>query len=537
MQKLFTTLLVLGLSSFLSQPPLYSQPKNTRLIQIQIHPNVEMLGFVYFLGYEGAKLEKDDPYLENSSIRRSEWYSYGFSLYQQYKHHQSSEHVAVIMRCAERIWLDYLINLLLQLDHFPKAKLNAEIDERYYLRFSPTSNPEEAWQTAGQFIDAMNQFYLELDFDKYLRDNKKRYDNALAQVKLGLPGRKFVPAMEAFYRQRFDAYTFVPSLTIPTGMGFGLSYTLEQKDRTFHVFGPFKPQQFHEETSLNMGFDNPKHLFELSTHEFGHSFVNPVIDGLPPDLIHQTANLFGAIRQAMENQGYTSWKACLYEHFVRAGEIMIAQSMGHSKRAARLKAHYITNRHFIYLDTILSEMEIYNGQHVYSYPQAVEKTMQQLHKWGSQSPYRQVSHSIREDDQWLNIQVKGIRRNNEKVQYEQRFPVEKLTSRLRDSLKFHVLDSLRITSRGVNSRPETLLTTEVTFDCSSCGRSGQLEVYGSNFVATRKITFRRGVYYRFPVYMHLAEGNYRLVYRSWPSKPIQSVFHIKDNKQATVIIK
>lgn len=526
-----------GLFQFASPSLVCSQPPSKNLIQVQINPNVELLGFVYFLGYEGAQLETNDSYLKTRPIKRSEWYNYGFSLYKQYKPYQHSKHLSVIMTYAERIWLDYLINLLLQLDDFPQARLKAQITEHDYLRFSPTNDPQEARQNATLFIDAMNQLYQEVDFKHYLRTSANRYANALTQVRHGLPEQKLIPAMEAFYGRRFDQYVLAPSLTIPPGMGFGLQYTLAQKTRTFHVFGPFNPQQFDQEHTLNMGFDDPKHLLELSTHEFSHPFVNPVIDSLPEELINRTASLFEPIKQPMANQGYTRWKSCLYEHFVRAGEILIAQNLGHRKRAAQLKSHYIIDRHFIYLPTILQQLEIYHKQRVYSYKQAVERAMQRLEKWGSRVPYKQLSQSIQDDGQVLHVQINGVRWNDEKISYNRNFSVVNLTAQQRDSLKTHILDSLGVKPPVVVSPNNFPKDTEVTITCSQCGRKGYLEVYGNGTVSTRKINLRQGDSYRFPIFMRLGVGDYRLIYRSWPSKPIRSTFHIEGDQPAFIEIK
>ena len=66
-------------------------------------------------------------------------------------------------------------------------------------------------------------------------------------------------------------------------------------------------------------------LVAVIIHEFGHSFVNPVVDSIPPVDISKTERLFEPIKSAMEKQGYNTWKTCLYEHFVRAGEVVIAK--------------------------------------------------------------------------------------------------------------------------------------------------------------------------------------------------------------------
>jgi hypothetical protein len=82
-------------------------------IEVRFNKNVELLGFVYFVGYEGRELENEkDTLVRNREITK---YAYGYSLYQQYKQFENSSNLAVIIGFAQTIWLDYFINLLLQL--------------------------------------------------------------------------------------------------------------------------------------------------------------------------------------------------------------------------------------------------------------------------------------------------------------------------------------------------------------------------------------------------------------------------------------
>jgi hypothetical protein len=369
-------LLVLLLSLHL---PISATPKSispdsaNRDFQVVINKNVELLGFVYFLGYEGAESEKS-TYSPKTKAR----YAYGIELYRQYKAHANSRHLAVAIGFAQDIWLDYFINLLVQLDDFPNAKLTDQIDSTYYLRFSAKKNPEEARQNASLFIEAMNQLWKEVDFGTYLDRNRNKYNNALAQVSSELPDSLFIPAMEHFYQMHLDSYILVPSLTIPPGMGFGIKYNAGNEIHAYHVFGAFGIPSFTDTTQLDMGFGDKQHLLELSTHEFGHSFVNPVINSLPDSLIINTKQLYDPIKEAMSNQGYTTWKACLTEHFVRAGEIMIARNLGNSADAARLKEYYMNGRKFIYLPVILEALETYNLNRNTSYREVVEKAVKKL---------------------------------------------------------------------------------------------------------------------------------------------------------------
>jgi len=44
----------------------------------------------------------------------------------------------------------------------------------------------------------------------------------------------------------------------------------------------------------------------------------------------------------MEHQGYNTWKVCLYEHFVRAGEVIVASLLNNTEGSQLLRANYIT---------------------------------------------------------------------------------------------------------------------------------------------------------------------------------------------------
>ncbi|WP_215239181.1 DUF4932 domain-containing protein [Dyadobacter helix] len=341
-------------------------------ISVQVNNNVELLGFVYFLGYEGRESVTNPQYSEKNKKR----YAYGLDLYHRYKRFENSKHLAVAMGFAENIWLDYFINLLLQLDDFPNARLRDSIDTRYYARFSNSGNLTEARNNAIRFIDAMNAIYVEVDFGTYLRQSQPFYRNAMAQVLTGIPDSNFIPQMEAFYQGSFESYALYPSLTIPTGMGFGVCYQKDVQTHAAHVFGAFAPPAFSDTARLDMGFRDPKHLLELSTHEFGHSFVNPAVDQIPEALIKVTENYFIPIREAMSDQGYTGWKSCLYEHFVRAGEVIIARNLGDTEKAERLKDYYTTGRKFIYLPILLTELEKYNANRTIPYSTAVRLAME-----------------------------------------------------------------------------------------------------------------------------------------------------------------
>ena len=375
--------LLLLLPLFIAWGNLYSQPFRSYTpssgINIKFYKNAEFLGFAFFLGsqYMGELYENDET-LTKHGIKKKDWFAYDLALYKEYKSFKGNKNLATVTRFAESIDGSTLLHLLLQLRDFPNAALPKEISPLTYLPFSEKRDTAEARKNVLSFIEALNQFYRDVNFDKYFIQKDHLYKQAITEIKSKLPGGKFLKAMEKFYRGHFDAYTLLPSLTTPSGMAFAIRFEQKGSIEIINAFGPFALQQFDGKSRINMGFANEKHLRELSTHEFGHSFTNPVLDKLPRNLIRETAILFDTIKTAMEDQGYNNWQTCLYEHFVRAGEVVIARILGNHKDAEQLQSDYITNRKFIYLPVIIKELEKYYKDTSDTYQQAAIRVMESL---------------------------------------------------------------------------------------------------------------------------------------------------------------
>jgi hypothetical protein len=368
--------LTLVASTSLSQP-FKSHAAEGKAIGVSFYKNIEFLGFTFFLGSMGAAFENDHELLSNG-VTKQEWHAYNFSLYHQYKQHLHNPNLVNIAMTAERMEGSDLLRLLLQLDDFPNANTSGLAAE-YYRPFSSSVNSEEGLRVVTEFIAALNAFYSEVNFDEYFSRQNKLYDHAIKEIVSALPENKFIPAMEKFYQRGFYSYTLIPSLTIPSGMAFGTNYTEHGRTHIFNAFGPFDLQRFTDLNNINLGFANKEHLRELSTHEFGHSFSNPVVDEIPEAMVKDTKELFAPVSGAMDNQGYPTWESCLYEHFVRATEVVIARNLGKKKEADALLKSYVEGRKFIYLPQIIASLEKYNEDRKKStYNAAVMEAMNTL---------------------------------------------------------------------------------------------------------------------------------------------------------------
>jgi hypothetical protein len=349
-------------------------------IGVQFYKNIEFLGFTFFMGYLGPQYEHDTVPMPHGA-KKQDWFAYDFALYHKYQSFTTNPDLAIIARFAEQHEGSSLGRLLIHLEEFPRAAISSNIEVQFLQPFlEGKTDTAAARKEVVAFIEACNRFYKAVDFDAYFRESARFYEQALKEIRSVLPEARLVTTMEKFYRQQFHRYMLIPSLTIPAGMGFGVNYTTAGKTTIINLFGPFALQRLTDTASLNMGFADEDHIRELSTHEFGHSFSNPAVARIPQQLIKETAHLFAPVKGAMENQGYNTWKSCVFEYFVRAGEIVFARKLGKREAAARLQKQYMQERKFAYLPLVIEELEKYDRNPKLTYQQAVINAMQRLKK-------------------------------------------------------------------------------------------------------------------------------------------------------------
>ncbi|MTI31512.1 DUF4932 domain-containing protein [Xanthovirga aplysinae] len=376
-----TSLLILVIISSVATPMQFEKEQNsTKTIQVEINKNVEFLGLLNFLGYKGKRMESENGSFtrDGKQIKWRDWNAYGWYLYKKYKPFYESTHLSQAMELVGNIEYGYFIRLVLQLENFPQAKITNNLPKGSYIQFSDKRDQKEAWKNAAKFLDALNRFYKEINFDEYWETHKAIYQNTVEQVRKVLPSENFIKEMEKFYQGKFDSYILIPSPSTSTSSGFGLKLTDGEKTDIYNVFGPLWFQKFKNSSDLDMGFGNKDKVREKSTHEFGHSFVDLAMNKIPRNSIKATEKLFHPIQEAMADQSYLDWETCLDEHFTRAGEIIIAENMENWKSAGFLRHEYIENRKFIYLPIILEELQKYNRKKEISYQQAVNNAMEKL---------------------------------------------------------------------------------------------------------------------------------------------------------------
>lgn len=211
-------------------------------------------------------------------------------------------------------------------------------------------------------IDHVNQFFKTAHFNEVWTSLAEERTTTLALLHQRKPSREFMSEVERFYGQSYAHYEIVPSLTLWSGPGFGIRSKKESK-ATF-VLGPL---------AENYDFTSDR-FTSLSIHEFGHSFVNHIVEE-SRQIINETSGLFRDIEASMKSQGYSNWISCVIEHFVRVGEVMIPEIMGDTTTSRANLNYHMMEKDFIYLEYIVTRLKEYRLNKKLPYSVAVNNTL------------------------------------------------------------------------------------------------------------------------------------------------------------------
>ena len=315
-------------------------------VEIRFMKNVEFFGYIVELGDPSD----NDP---NHPITQV--------IYQN-PENSNNESLIEIFTLAANMDYSTLVDLMYKLPELP-------LDPDYELPKTRAAElgfkNEEELSTLQALVYAVNKFFNESKFESIWNDLAPH--RALTESKLEVlkPTKDFMEEIETFYGSSFNGYEIVPSLTVWSGPGWGI--TSSKKDKAIFILGPLEKNYVFEGERFQ----------SLTIHEFGHPFVNHIV--LQYDtVLKKTAALFQPLEADMVPQGYTNWETCMIEHFVRAGEVIIMENSGDIVQSNALLKEYRDDRKFIYLPFVVQKLREYRLEDGSIYEEAVKKTLSDL---------------------------------------------------------------------------------------------------------------------------------------------------------------
>jgi hypothetical protein len=262
----------------------------------------------------------------------------------------------------EIFYSDELMEILLYSEPLPGTKY------KYPIENTPYSNRADL---LNKWKQKVADFYVVADVKGFLDSNKRFYDGAIKEVTNNLPPADFIGQMETFYREKKIRYTIIPAPEMKTGNQRGIGPYVQTKDGmlVYQIISASIPIEPLTDLSkyTGFGFNNKDFILLNARHEFGHSFVNPLLERADiAALLANHKNLFTpSLQKVMEDQNYGTWWDCVAEHFVRLGEIRIAERSGDSLLAVKLRDEYTEKLKFIFLPELERKIKAYEADKKY----------------------------------------------------------------------------------------------------------------------------------------------------------------------------
>ena len=357
-------LLVLLLTGSTSLPPspIADPARPLRAsIQIETNPNVETMGILLALAFEGYRFgDFELPVAARAQTQLS-----------AYRKHPAVVNTRTMVQALN---IDGYTILALRAAPFGGE---AGGTLRMPLPDAWARGVGEGDVAAGQariatYLRQIAAFYREANLDQFFAAHRPAYDRAEAEVRRLAPDPALIGAMERYYGERLRSYTIIPTLTHPPHGNVGASLGCDDSAACRDAYFVLGTQVSVSEAALTQGqaagfYDksNPEKsrqtVSDLIAHEFGHGFVNPYLDApaVRAEIDDNAHLMLPPLRDRMAPQAYTNWFAVAVEHVVRATEVRVALTAADTARAERLRREYQEDRAFVYLPWLEQAAERY----------------------------------------------------------------------------------------------------------------------------------------------------------------------------------
>ncbi len=164
----------------------------------------------------------------------------------------------------------------------------------------------------GKFLAALRDFARETKFMEFFKEHGGFYSQVVSGVKGLLGDLDVVGVLERYFGMELtQSYTviLVPLFQGNYGPRVGQA---DGTDAFYSICGN------HGVSAVGHPlFGSAEGFRHLLWHEFGHSFINPLVEKHREQLA-QYASLHKPIAEAMKQQAYGDWETCVKEHIVRA---------------------------------------------------------------------------------------------------------------------------------------------------------------------------------------------------------------------------
>ena len=305
-------------------------------LNVSTDPRIELVTIVQMLaGYQDPPVSKFDSAYKRAAAA---WFA-------PYSSHPAVE---LCRKRAKRSFrYDAVASVMLASTSLPDLRLERD-------------PPSDVIRRAGgrgavrEWLAALSDFSSKSRFPEFYDSQKATFDRVTANLKAQVDNVDFVKQLEDYFGTSQHSYNIVLGMLIHSG-GFGPRY--QRPGGAFDIYGVIGPLRLDGDLP---GFGNRTSVEYLVWHEFGHSFVNPLVDEYKGE-IRKTSRLYKPIQEAMRKMAYGNWQSCVHEHIVRAVTIRLtARDRGEADAQSRLRMERDT-RGFRYVEPLVERLKEYEA--------------------------------------------------------------------------------------------------------------------------------------------------------------------------------
>lgn len=237
-------------------------------------------------------------------------------------------------------------------------------------------NYQQHLDTLAQFRKLLKDFYSQSHFHQFFISNKNLYDSICMPMVKYLSQFKIIDTIEQQYGSKKIGYHIILSPLVHPG-GFGIQVHKKNGDEIYGIAGPV----FDSKT---LPIFPPQLVFKnIIIHEFSHSFCNSIIHKNFALLNRDSclADTITAMNEHMKLYYGGDWETCLFEHLVRANEVVITKKVLGAEKSDNAYNEYYNDGKWILLKGLvpLIENEYLNNRKKYKTEEdLVQKIMEYL---------------------------------------------------------------------------------------------------------------------------------------------------------------
>ena len=213
-------------------------------------------------------------------------------------------------------------------------------------------NYEMHQDTLTLLRERMKDFFAKSGFHNFFMAHQAFYDSLCNPMAVYVNMIAVIDTLETHYGQKKSAYNIVLAPLLHPG-GFGIQARKKTGDEVFCIVGPTTD-------SKDIPLFPPKVVLRnIVLHEFSHTFCNSIVHKNFAALNADSclADTLTKINDAVRNDYGGDWETCLYEHLVRANEIVLCRKLFGNAESDKILEHYYFNDKWIFLEGLVPLLE------------------------------------------------------------------------------------------------------------------------------------------------------------------------------------